>query len=415
MAIENDRNLLEIELPDRDIEGVNFSAPGDANYTGSNELTYNPSLWAAYDGIIVYGGPNTRITPRILQPPGVNDDLWSCNISLNAKTVVFDGVDFRSGPKQAIRAGQNTLGQFSIARPAVPLDLHIRNSTIDASQPIAEGRSFWGIFAYQCDVTLENVVGNTGPQGEHFSYFHGVGEKGITWKNVTILSCGAQALKCRTDPIEVEGTAGRPVIRVEDCSFAGWGQPHSFRGGGAIVMEGSNCQLRVTRTNFFGGNTRDSSNCIFIDDTYSKPYWSFTDGVTLVDASYDTGSQGPAPANGPIYVACSNFYAGFATSSYPEMIRCATNAPNGTDPFDTSGQGTAESFTLVDCASYSADSAPGRRILRVQESGPVYIAANNTPGLKARAATLPGFDTTHETQMTINGGSFLNLSAGFNG
>lgn len=114
-------------------------------------------------------------------------------------------------------------------------------------------RPTWLLFAYNADLLARRCTFNAREAVEHASYWHGFSEAGALVVDCDFEGSGAEGFKVRSDASETAWAGPNQWIILRDCTFRDWFQPWSWRGGAAIVLQGTGAHVLVERCTFWGG------------------------------------------------------------------------------------------------------------------------------------------------------------------
>lgn len=326
-----------IELPAGDVRGF------DINYSsGTGRTKYTTTESMVFSG---QGVNETHIRP--VGDQAILVDRFNGSVTLENLTI-------HCGARQGIWFGLGHKG----APVAKKFKLIMRNVRI-----VADTSTVWGVFSYQADLDLENVTFDLELSNEHGIYAHGFANRGARLHRVSFTGTGAEQFKARCDPSEIDDVRGEWII-VSECEFANWYQPHSWRGGGGIVLQGSSANLYVDRCTFRGGPevggipSSSRTRSIMVDNG----------GGAFYDV--DNGSSGSGYANGRVIIRRSAFHAGPGTANYSSVIRVGN---------DGGGGRAAKSVTIESCGIWGQN-------LQLQfsdiDSGQTMVKWCNTPFLR---------------------------------
>jgi hypothetical protein len=362
--------LFEIPLPEGDVQGMDIGYAG-----GDNRTKLNPADWLeqGYDGVRLIGKGVGR-THLLAEEGYHNSTLF---VGGHNGIVSLESCTLHVAKAKAWHQGL-------ALQPVYPkFCMRLRNVDVVADGVNPDGgRRVWGLFPYQCDQDLEDVTFHTADIAEHASYCHGgFAQSGLLWKRVVVNGCGSQACKVRFAPNEGRWVKGARIQLIE-VSIKGAGQPHGWRGGGGLVVEGGNADIHVQRCGFYGrpGEFRH----------------------LMVDDGSGAFRSGTAPfANGRVIVDACGFMGGPGSESYSPIMRVGSTAQNPEWP-------TAKAVLITGCAVY------GTRVLGQFSNipdGKLLVTGCNTPALKD-IANAYGFDTRYEAQLVGASGTFVPFSAG---
>lgn len=272
--------------------------------------------------------------------------------------------------------------------------LELDHVELRAALPSMDGkRTTWGLSGYNVDVVARNCIFDFTFSTEHSAYLRGPSKYGWLLERCKFIGSGAEGWKTRSDSTET-AYAGKDVwLVVRDCEFKNWGQPQSWRGGGAgIVVQGGATNILLERNVFKGGvaneqfKANERSHCVMISSEA---------------ASYDidTGRQDQGYGNGWIIIRDN---AMFGHSDFPwhnDLLRVGVN----------SGPQYAAKGVLI-----KGNGLFGPGVIASVSgvpAGKVKITGNNTPAIKAYCQSI-GIDTTHEAGVHY-GGKLQPVSKGF--
>lgn len=361
-------NLFEIRLPPGDVGSLNIG------WIGSNgaQRNYRPVqdwLSKGYAGVRFIGAGVDQTHVRCT--------AWDGNtivIGRHAGIVEFENLTYWAGYSRGIFAGEQNLAKVIVPK----FQLHLRGVKGIAPGPRADGRrTTWLNFGYNVDVLAEDSEFDATEATEHDDYWHGAAKFGWLYRRVNFRGAGSQILKIRSDAYET-AYAGKLVKCVVDlCEFANTGQPHGWRGSGAIVGEGPACDWEITRSAFYGGG---------VSGTVPSNQRSKMIMLSSETNSYDkdTGRIGIGYGNGDVLIRQCGL-KGYSEWDWGNtIIRCARNSGE---------MQSAKSFTLERSGVWGE-----RTIVQVGQipTGRTVIRECNTPELR-EWAEVHGMDTSHET------------------
>ena len=219
-------------------------------------------------------------------------------------------------------------GSYSSLPPPVTATTGGSGSGLTVS--LSYRRPKWLFFSYQADVVLLKVRFRGKEAVEHDAYLHGVAKHGAYVRWCTFESAGAECFKVRSDTTETAWAGPDARYYILDSEFRDWHQPHSWRGGGGIVAQGSAGHWRIERCRFYGGpalgdvTAKDRSKAIMFS----------SEGL-----SYDQATGQPDVGFGNGHVLIRNVAVeGFSETDWGNsVIRCARNGGS---------QLSARSFTI---------------------------------------------------------------------
>jgi hypothetical protein len=179
-------------------------------------------------------------------------------------------------------------------------------------------RPKWMWFAYNADLYARNVETLAREAVEHGYYWHGFSEVGMDLADCYTES-GAEGVKARCDALETAWTPNAQIF-IRRCEFRDWFQVWSWRGGAAIVMQGTGAKLiYIEHCLFWGGEQLGAipanmrSKCVMI---------------SAEGASYDayTGAVGTGFGNGIVaIVECAFVGGGVSPAWHNTLVRVGTN------------------------------------------------------------------------------------------
>ncbi len=375
-ALPPQSKLRQVALPEGDVQGFDIDFA-----SGTGRTKYRSAEWLSqgYQGIR-FKGAGRSVTH--LRPVGEHTVFFD----RHAGVVWLEDLTVHCGSRTGIFAGLEHIGMAVVPQ----FKLVLRNVDVVTDPPKAganplDKTTVWPVFANQVNLDFQNVTINGLNSAEHDIYDHGVASAdGIRLDRVTFTASGAQQLKVRNSPTEVQFVAGARIV-VTRCSFANWYQPGSWRGGSGICLEGSHADLFVDGCTFWaggaisGGGVYDDlgagirASCIMIDDASG-------DGYSVTDGAIGTGF-----ANGDIVIQNSGFYGGPGVENLSKQIRIGGLGPGRTGP---NARKVCRSLSITNCAAY------GQR-LQWQFSdipdGKLSITGCNGPANRELAETL-GWD-----------------------
>lgn len=359
--------LFEILLSEQDHGSINISS---SRTNASAQLNLDPRIWLGqgYDGVRIIG---EGASPTHLLP-NLNDGitLWA---SQHPGIVRLENIHLHAGFRCAAQ-----FGEPNHARVLMPkFRLELVGCQVTVPPPTGFGRTKWGLFTYQADVTLEDVILDAYHASEHALYTHQFARNGVYWNRVQVIASGAECLKSRGDAFETVWCGPRARIIVKNSTFADWYQIHSDRGGAAIVLQGAAADLLVEETLFWGGGAIGSLQA----HQRSRAIM-----VSSENASFNkfTGEVGTGVGNGHVVVRRSGIFGGPGAPDWSssELIRVGHN----------SGAQRAAQAVLVDgCAIYGER----EHVVAKDLSGRFLVQGCNTPELREHASAL-GANTEHE-------------------
>lgn len=304
----------ELTLDAGDHQGIDIDyKPG----TGNTKLWSKSWLGEGHQGIRIIGeGPGkTHIRPGLH-----GGSLWeTIKVGRHNGVVWLENLTVHCGYTAGIQ-----MGWADLLRPIGPhFKLKLRNVHIVTDGTPINGR--WGVFSYQCDHDFEDVAFHTPYADEHASYAHQFSRHGLRWNRVKVLASGAEGCKVRNDPTE---TVWIPTAKIllNECEFRDWYQPHSSRGGGGVVLQGTGVPLIWLSKCLFVAPPQDASHtrCLMVDDNGGR-FWEAESG----EHSSVYGEDSTALANGQIVVDRCAFQGGVGLGSLSPMIRLGNDGGSG--------------------------------------------------------------------------------------
>lgn len=375
--------LFEILLPERDHGSIAISS----SYQNGAQLALDPRLWLGqgYAGVRIIGSGVSPTHLRASSHDGIT--LWS---SQHPGIVRLENIHLHAGFRCAAQ-----IGEPNHARVLVPkFRFELVGCQVTVPPPTAFGRTKWGLFTYQCDVVLEDVVLDAYHASEHAIYEHGNARYGSYFKRVECVAAGAECFKFRNDPSEIMWPGPRTWIWIEDCSARDFFQTWSDRGGAAIVIQGGGCNIRIRRFISHGGHAlpgigaHQRSKAVMIS---SEP-----GGYSAID-----GTRGTGPGNGFVFLSEIGASGGPGAPDWSgsELIRVGQNS-GATQP-------SARAVSIERCGLYGE-----REHVSVRgQAGRYRLSGCNTPEIREQAAAI-GLDTRVEASVLLGSG-IIPVSAGF--
>ncbi len=263
-----------------------------------------------------------------------------------------------------------------------------------AALPGADGkRTTWGLSGYNVDVVATDCIFDFTFSTEHSAYLRGPSKYGWLLERCKFIGSGAEGWKTRSDSTET-AYAGKDVwLVVRDCEFKNWGQPQSWRGGGAgIVVQGGATNILIERCVFRGGapnaqfQANERSHCVMVSSE-------------AVSYDIETGRQDQGYGNGWIIIRDNAMYG---HSDFPWHNELVDIYQNSGPQWSCKGVLIKNNGLFGQGVIVSVSGVP---------SGKVKIAGNNTPAIKAYCQSI-GIDTTHEAGVHY-GGKLQPVSKGF--
>jgi hypothetical protein len=360
------RRLFEIRLPAEDQRSICISS----TYRNGAQRVLDPNLWlsSGHDGVRIIGeGPSPT---HLFCDSHDGITLWA---SQHRGVVRLENVHLHAGFRCAAQVGEPNHARVLMSE----FRLELAGCQVTVPPPTVFGRTKWGLFTYQCDLFLEDVVIDAYHASEHASYQHQYARHGAWFNRVHVVASGAECLKSRGDAFETMWAGPRARIVVKNSTFAGWYQLHSDRGGAAIVLQGAAADLLVQDSIFWGGGPLGSLPAHLRSRAIM---------VSSENASYNkfTGEIGTGVGNGHVVVQRCGVFGGPGAPDWSssELIRVGRN----------SGSQRAAQAVLVDgCAIYGLR----EHVMAKDLSGRFLVQNCNTPDIRERASAL-GADTTNE-------------------
>lgn len=370
-------NLKPMHLPDGDASGFDIDFPG---WTG-NKLKYDSSTWKSegYDGVVFIGKgvnrtkilPNTLVDSTVLIHPYAGIvQFEECSVYCAKRKGIHHGLAGRNHPENSLIA---------------------RNFKVVADEP-NNGKphsTVWGVFTYQTFMDFDGVIFDMEYSAEHASYAHGLAHQGLKWHNVHVVGSGAEGCKVTARPSECRWTENA-WIDIQNCTFKNWHQPHSWRGGAGVTIQGTGANVYVNNTMFHGRPGDKYTRCFMVDDS-GRNFYSAIDG-----------KPGGGPANGAIIIENSGMTGGGKPSLSP-IMRLGTLDPTRPNPL------VATKFFMRNSGVYGKNTVA--EIKGVMDDN-VYINNVNSPEIKSIANGM-GINTSEETLLNHKG-ALTPMSQGYN-
>ena len=347
-------NLFEIRLGAGRVNGFLVDWAAGWNPTSKR---YQSSQWLSlgYDGV-VFVGEGVDVTTLVPENSMVSDTVFSMRHPGIVKLKNLTVETGTAGKGKAV-----SMGFENLSGPVVPkFACHLEN--VKVSCPV---KGVWGLFGYQCDWKLENVTFDLAKTNEHGLYAHGFSTQGVYIDRLNVLGVGAEAIKFTARPGECRYVPNT-IVHVKNSLFRNWYQPHSWRGGAGITLQGSSANLLVEDCRFVGApDSYNRSRCFFIDDSGSDYYDE--NGV----------AGGPGAPNGHVVVKRTAFST-FAVG--PDWFyNIGRMGPLGSK----NPPWVARSLRMVNCGVYGANSLFSiSGPLGDSIQGNIHIANCNTPAIK---------------------------------
>lgn len=247
-------------------------------------------------------------------------------------------------------------------------------------------RPKWMWFAYNADLLAQNVETLAKEAVEHGYYWHNFAGEGARFEDC-YTEAGAECVKFRGDALETAYAGPNVQIFILRCEFRDWFQRHSWRGGAAIVGQGTAARLvYIEHCLFWGGEALGDlpanlrSKCVMFSSEGS---------------SYDvaTGAVGTGFGNGIIAVVeCAMVGGGVSPAWHNTLLRVGRNG--GT-------QWAAKRVYVVGCALYGDGYLA--QIGNIPDNK-LTIRGCNTPGIKAFCDRI-GMKTAKEATYPLGGRS----------
>lgn len=326
-------NLLHrIDLPQGDTGSININWI-NKDSTVSN---YNPESW------LLNGKVGVEFKGKGIDQTHIRCTHWdgvTIGVRQHPGLVVVRDATIHAGYEKAIHFG--TSGWTLV--PAFGLLLQNCKIEIPDQRPDG-GRTRWGVFTYIANCMYDGVEITGAPLGEHNFYHHGTGGIGLYMRHCKLNSSGAEGFKLRsarsyndTHP-ETPWAGSNVAVIIEDTTIADWYQPHSWRGGAGIVIQGGACNFSAKRVKFYPGPGHSEA---------SAARRSYCIAISSEGDSYDidTGALGQGHGNGHVQVKdCAMVSSGVGSSDYTmKIVRVGRNG---------GGQYAAKSVAIEGCGVY---------------------------------------------------------------
>lgn len=371
----------EVRLPAGDIQGFDVNGRGD---WGSRRF----DTPAGYHGIrfIGAGAGITRIRPdNVNQWHNSAVFVWPHN-----GPVEIIGATIHNGRDKAVHAGLATKSwngtNYVVTRKVLPnARLMLTDCEIVAEKYGAGYRPKWGVFEYQTDVRLRRVKFHWWEGVEHASYEHGYARLGSEWDGVTVESSGAENDKTRNDSQEVQWVSTATIVR-KNCRYANWYAPWTWRGGAAVVKQGTGVKLIHLKDCQFYGNAGLRGRCISIDDGGVR----FDGRPDYYDAF--TGEMGGVHANGDVLVEGCQMFGGPGDADYDDMMTFVNWHQRSGEYWHR----VARRVDVKDCGVWGY-----HMLSKFSPTCPWTVTGCNTPEIRSRAASL-GMHTSVEGMIAGN-------------
>lgn len=358
-----------------------------SSYRNGAAFQLDPRDWLdrGYEGIRIIGTGAGPTHLRCTSHDGVT--LWA---SRHPGVVRLENIHLHSGFRCASQFGEPNHSRVLV--PKFRLELSGCQVTVEA--PTAFGRTKWGLFTYQADLLLQDVLGDAYHASEHLLYSHGFARHGALLERVESVASGAETFKFRNDPNEILWAGPRAWIRIRDSSARDWYQLHSDRGGAAVVVQGGGCNIEIRGFVAFGGHAlpgigaHQRSKAIMIS---SEP-----GGYSAIDGTRDRG-----PGNGFVFISNVGAVGGPGAPDWSgsEIIRVGQNSG--------ATQKSARAVSIENCALFGL-----REHVSVHGIGGRFrLSGCNTQELRESAAAI-GMNTQEEASILTASG-IIPVSAGF--
>lgn len=287
--------------------------------------------------------------------------------------VAFRNLTVYAGADRATAFGQQQVGTAKVKEPGFQINLN--NVRFVARPPGADGkRTKWLVFSYNADLFLRDCVFDGSDLAEHDLYAHGFAKSGMLVERCRFNSSGAEQLKVRSDTTETVWAGPQAKVIVRDSRFTNWHQPHSWRGGAGIVLQGAGCDVLIERCLLIGGRAlgeipaNDRSKAIMIS----------SEGL-----SYDavTGVPNVGFGTGHVVIRDCHLWGHSDVDWRNTIIRVDRNGGS---------QQAARSVLIENCGVWGQNMAVTAGNI---PAGKLTIRGCNTPEIRARSESL-GLDTT---------------------
>jgi hypothetical protein len=209
------------------------------------------------------------------------------------------------------------VGRYARPPPFAPVAL--TGGSGEGATALLGQRPKWGLFAYNADLILRDCTLDAREAVEHASYWHGFASGGALVERCMFLGSGAEGFKVRSDALETAYPGREVWIQIRDCIFSGWFQPWTWRGGAAIVLQGTAANVLIERCQFFGGEA--------IGSTITANNRCHAVMISSESDSYDqeTGTVGTGSGNGLVYVRDCLAWGRSEYGWNNAIVRCARN------------------------------------------------------------------------------------------
>jgi hypothetical protein len=353
--------LYEYRLPAGVVRGFSIDFQGD-----QIQRLLSEAWLSGHDGIRIIGAGQglTHLTDS----PGYQDSTVFAGPQNGV--IQLESLTLHGSQRKAVHCG------LAGRAPGARQTLRMRDVHMTADVPTGDAeRPVWGAFTYQTDWDIEDCLFTWAAGSEHTGYGHNFAARGARFKRVRFEGSGSEGSKFTQRPWEGRHTANT-VISYHDCSFKDWYQPHAWRGGAGVCVQGAGAHIVVERCVFWGG--MDSQHCrsLMIDDGGADHYG--LDGVA-----------GGYPANGWVIVLQSGFTGRGSQGSSSPFLRVG--------PLTATTRPVAKGFWMSGCSAYGQFlQLPSPQV----PAGRCLVESCNTPALREFAHAY-GFDTTHEAMIPL--------------
>lgn len=378
--------LKEIRLPDGDVGSINIGW-----FRNGAAINLDPSTWLGegYQGVRIVGNGPDRTHLRLTAWDGI-----TFAVGRHPGVVQLEEVTIHAGPNNASSARGVAFGEQNLARTVTPefrFNLYNARAVVEEPLPGNNIGAKWLLFGYQSDVHLRHVELDAFFAAEHAAYWHGVARQGILWDRVRMESCGAEGCKLRSDASETAWVPGAWLI-LRDCTLKNWYQQHSWRGGGAITVQGGHVNVLVERTTFWPGRTgfagipvHERSRCISVS----------SEGLSY---NVDNGAVGSGFGNGWVFVRRCGMAGGPGPSwGYKDILYVDRNG---------GGQPAAKGVVVSDCGIYG-----DRMSVKLSQVPRGLVQRCNTPAIRNYLSSL-GMPVDHEA-VIITPSRLIPVSEGY--
>lgn len=345
-------------------------------------MTFHPWwLEAGYDGIEVVGhsdgttieaGPSVGAEAAVLLGKGCG---W----------VQFTNLAIRGGRRQAIFAGYDARGAHG---PIESLTVALDRCTVEDSG--TQGDTEWLCSSYQTDWVISDCRINGAGANEHCFYPRGWSRYGFAMRGTRLEGIGAEGVKISGRPSidyypeggwvgnHAEEDGVHPVdpaqayVYIGHSQFRDWHQPHSWRGGAGMTVQGGGLNVLI-ESSLFKARPGDHKPCLGIDDSGGEGF-----GPDMLAAARRPG----VPPVGHVLIRdCAFQTQGITDTEWPQHVPVVRVGYNGTQSFGEEHP-IVRSFTMKRSAVLGE--ATYMELKRCNGAG--SLESINTPEVLAKAA-----------------------------